>query len=209
MAGMAIVQLQTVVSRMVDPVEVAVLTIGSMQAGVDNNVIPTEATLKLKLHYSTPEVRMTMVDGIERIANNIARTYGIDSDEMMPTLMYKGYAPPVVNSQDYLARIRNVLSQAEAVDKVVNDSRVIEGVAVYDLTIPGSDDAFALIEGIDGVQAAYLGVGTANPKLVADARAAGHEFPFFVHEPNYIVDLAAIPFGTKLATILAMDVLAK
>jgi len=207
MAGMAIVQLQTVVSRMVDPVEVGVLTIGSVQAGVDNNVIPTEATLKLKLHYSNPEVRESMVKGIERIANNIARTYGIVSDDMMPTISYKGYAPAVFNSEDYINRIRTVLSKADAVDKIVNDARVIEGVAVHDLTIPGSDDAFALIEGIDGVQGAYLGIGTAEPKLVAAARKQGHEFPFYAHEPNYIVDLDSIPHGTKIATVLALDVL--
>jgi amidohydrolase len=207
MAGMAIVQLQTVVSRMVDPVEVGVLTIGSVQAGVDNNVIPTEATLKLKLHYSNPEVRESMVKGIERIANNIARIYGIVSDDMMPTITYKGYAPAVFNSEEYMDRIRTVLSEADAADKIVNDARVIEGVAVHDLTIPGSDDAFALIEGIDGVQGAYLGIGTAEPKLVSAAHEEGHEFPFFVHEPNYIVDLDAIPFGTKVATVLALDVL--
>jgi hippurate hydrolase len=207
MAGMAIVQLQTVVSRMVDPVEVAVLTIGSVQAGVDNNVIPTEATLKLKLHYSSPEVRENMVRGIERLSNNIARTYGVTSDDMMPTFVYKGYAPAVFNSKEFIARIREVLAEADAVDKVINDARAIEGVAVHDLTIPGSDDAFALIEGIGGVQGAYLGIGTAEPKLVAAAREKGHEFPFFVHEPNYIVDLEAIPYGTKIATILALDVL--
>jgi amidohydrolase len=199
MAGMAIVQLQTV--------EVGVLTIGSVQAGVDNNVIPTEATLKLKLHYSNPEVRESMVKGIERIANNIARIYGIVSDDMMPTITYKGYAPAVFNSEEYMDRIRTVLSEADAADKIVNDARVIEGVAVHDLTIPGSDDAFALIEGIDGVQGAYLGIGTAEPKLVSAAHEEGHEFPFFVHEPNYIVDLDAIPFGTKVATVLALDVL--
>jgi len=207
MAGMAIVQLQTVVSRMVDPVEVGVLTIGSMQAGVDNNVIPTEATLKLKLHYSSPGVRDTMVKGIERISNNIARTYGIVSDDMMPTIVYKGYAPPVINSQDYMTRIREVLAEADAADRIVNDARAIEGVAVHDLTIPGSDDAFALIEGIEGVEAAYLGIGTASPASFAKAKKEGKEFPFFVHEPNYVVDLNAIPYGAKIATLLALDVL--
>jgi hippurate hydrolase len=209
MAGMAIVQLQTVVSRMIDPIEVGVLTIGSVQAGVDNNVIPTEATLKLKLHYSTREVRKSMVDGIKRVANNIARTYGVVSDDMMPTLTFKGFAPPVVNSEEYIARIRKVLSEAGAADKIVNDNRIVEGVAVHDVTIPGSDDAFALIEGIDGVKGAYIGIGTAEPKLVAAARKKGHEFPFYAHEPNYIVDLDAIPFGTKVAAVLALDVLGK
>jgi amidohydrolase len=207
MAGMAIVQFQTIVSRMIDPIEVGVLTIGSVQAGVDNNVIPTEATLKLKLHFSTPEIRERMVSRIKLISNNIARTYGIVSENMLPTIVHKGYAPAVVNSEAYMARIRKVLAEADAADKIINDARVIEGVAVHDLTIPGSDDAFALIENIDGVQGAYLGIGTAEPKVFEEARKNGKEFPFFVHEPNYVVDLNAIPFGAKVATLLALDVL--
>ena len=209
MAGMAIVQYQTIVSRMIDPIEVGVLTVGSVQAGVDNNVIPTEAALKLKLHYSTHDVREKMVNGIERISNNIARSYGIVSDDMLPTIVFKGYAPAVVNSESYIDHIREVLNAAEEVDKIVNDGRVIEGVAINDITMAGSDDAFALIEGVEGVQAAYLAIGTADPKLVADARKKGLEFPFFVHEPNYIVDLNAIPYGAKIATLLALDVLVK
>ena len=209
MAAMAIVQYQTIVSRMIDPIEVGVLTVGSMQAGVDNNVIPTKATLKLKLHFSTPDIREKMVSGIKLISNNIARSYGITSEEMMPTIVHKGYAPPVVNSENWMNRIRKTLAEADATDKIVNDARAIEGVAVHDITIPGSDDAFALIENIKDVQGAYIGIGTADPKLVAAARKKGHDFPFFVHEPNYIVDLNSIPFGTKIATLLALDVMGK
>jgi hypothetical protein len=37
----------------------------------------------------------------------------------------------------------------------------------------------------------------------------GKEYPFFAHQPNYIVDLDGITFGTKVATVLALDVLGK
>jgi hippurate hydrolase len=207
MAGMAIVQFQTIVSRMVDPNEVGVLTIGSVQAGVDNNVIPTEAILRLKLHFSTPEVQEQLVGGIKSVSNNIARTYGIESDDMMPTFEHQGYAPAVVNSPEWMTRIRKVLAEADAADKVINDNRVIEGIAVNDFQTSSSDDAFLLIEGIENVKGAYLGVGTADPDVFAAARKEGKEFPYFVHEPNYIVDLEGIPYGTRLATVLALDVL--
>lgn len=209
MAGMAIVQYQTIVSRMVDPTETSVLTIGSVQAGVDNNVIPTQATLRLKLHYSTPEIREVMVAGITRISDNIARTYGITSDDMMPTIVEKGYAPVIVNSPDWMDHIRKVLTEAKSVDEVVNDKRVVEGVAIDDVRIPGSDDAFLLINDVEGVKGAYIGIGTADPKVFAKARSEGKQFPFFAHEPNYIVDLNAIPWGVRLASVLALDVLGK
>ncbi|MCW3782685.1 amidohydrolase [Defluviimonas salinarum] len=209
MDGMAIVQYQTIVSRMADPTETSVLTVGSVQAGVDNNVIPTEAELKLKLHYTTPELREVMVSGIERISNNIALSYGIEDEAMMPTIFEKGYAPVIFNDAEWMDHIRQVLTEAKAVDETVNERRVVEGVAIDDLQVPGSDDDFLLFEGLEDVKGDYIGVGTAAPEVFAKAHAEGKEFPFFVHEPNYVVDLDAIPWGTRLAAVIALDVLGK
>ncbi|MCV2890241.1 amidohydrolase [Ruegeria aquimaris] len=209
MAAMSILQYQTIISRMTDPTETSVLTVGSMQAGIDNNVIPTEAELKLKLHYSTRDIREVMVSGIERIANNNARTYGITDENMMPTIVEKGYAPVIVNDDEWMDHIWEVLKEAKAVDALVSDQPVVEGNALAGVQIPGSDDAFLLIEGIEGAKGAYIFVGSANPEVFAAARAEGKEFPFFAHEPNYVVDLDAIPWGTKIATVLALDILGK
>lgn len=209
MAAMSILQYQTIISRMTDPTETGVLTVGSMRAGADNNVIPTEAELKLKLHYSTPELREVMVSGIERIAKNNARTYGITEESMMPTIVEKGYAPVIFNDEEWMDEIWEVLEEAKAVDAVVSDQPVVEGNAVAGVRMPGSDDAFLLIEGLEDVKGAYIFVGSANPEVFAKARAEGKEFPFFAHEPNYVVDLDAIPWGTRIATVLALDVLGK
>lgn len=75
--------------------------------------------------------------------------------------------------------------------------------------VTGSDDAAALVEGIEGVQAAYLFLGTAEPELVAAAQARGDIFPFANHEPIFQVDLEAIPYGAKVAALSALDVLSQ
>lgn len=209
MAATAIMQYQTIVSRMMDPTETSVLTVGMVQAGTTYNVIPTEANLKLKLHYTTSESGENMVNSIKNINENIARTYGVTGKDMMPIIDVKGYAPPVVNSPEWMTRIRTVLTEAKAADKAINDEPAIEGVGWFDMEASASDDAFALIEGIEGVQGAYIFIGSAPPEMVVEAQKKGKEFPFFPHQPNYIVDLDAIPFGTKVATILALDVLEK
>lgn len=209
MAGMAILQYQTIVSRIMDPTETSVLTVGMVEAGATYNVIPTEANLKLKLHYTTIESGERMVKSIRSISDNIARTYGITSDDMMPEIGVRGYAPPVVNSPEWMTRIREVLKDAKAADKAVSDERAVEGIGVFDMEASASDDAFALIEGIEGVQGAYIFIGSAPPDMVAAAHEKGEEFPFFPHQPYYIVDLDAITFGTKVATVLAMDILGK
>ena len=209
MAGAAIMQYQTIVSRMMDPTETSVLTVGMVAAGSTYNVIPTEARLKLKLHYTTSESGEKMVHSIKSVSDNIARTYGITSDDMMPEVEVRGYAPPVVNSPEWMTRIREVLKEAKAADKAINDESAIEGVGLFDLEASASDDAFALIEGTEGVQGAYIFIGSAPPELVAAAHEEGKEFPFYPHQPNYVVDLDAITFGTKVATVLALDVLGK
>lgn len=209
MAGAAIMQYQTIVSRMMDPTETSVLTVGMVEAGATYNVIPTEARLKLKLHYTTNESGEKMVSSIKSVSDNIARTYGIASDDMMPKVEVRGYAPPVVNSPEWMTRIRAVLKEAKAADKAINDENAIEAVGLFDLEASASDDAFALIEGIEGVQGAYIFIGTAPPELVAAAHKEGKEYPFFAHQPNYMVDLDGITFGTKVATVLALDVLGR
>jgi hippurate hydrolase len=197
MAGLAIVQYQTIASRIIDPMESAVLTIGAVHAGIDNNVIPTEATLKLKLHFSSAEVHDRMVDAIVSISNGIAESYDVPED-MMPTIVHKGYAPPVVNTPDYMDRIHEVLEEADFVESVFSG-----------IQVPGSDDAGALIEDVEGVRGAYLMIGTVNHEMFAQAQAEGKMFPFSPHEPTYQIDLEGIPYGTKLATLLVMDVLTK
>lgn len=75
-------------------------------------------------------------------------------------------------------------------------------------TVAGSDDAFLLIDGVEKTKGAYFFVGTAEPEVFEAAWAKG-SFPFFVHEPYYVVDPAANPIGTKMAAMLALDALSE
>ena len=57
--------------------------------------------------------------------------------------------------------------------------------------------------------AKFFGVSASAVSQYAAAHKAGKEFPYFAHEPIYVVDLDAITFGTKIATVLALDVLGR
>src|SRR3954449_1890329 len=59
LAAMIVVRLQTVVAREVRPTEVAVLTVGSIQAGTKSNVIPDSAELQLNLRTYNNTTRST------------------------------------------------------------------------------------------------------------------------------------------------------
>ncbi|HYN58676.1 MAG TPA: amidohydrolase [Rubrivivax sp.] len=55
MASMAVVQFQAIVSRTIEPQQTAVLTVGAVQAGTDNNVIPSTALVKANLRRYDPK----------------------------------------------------------------------------------------------------------------------------------------------------------
>ena len=197
MAGEGIVQLQTIVSRRIEPGRTAVVTIGAIEGGVDNNVIPTEATLKLKLHAESADVYEQLLENIEMIANGIAVGSGVGED-LMPTLRQKGFASLIVNSEGPVLRARELMEAADFVPGQVKDE-----------IMAGSDDAFLLVDDFDHVQKAYYFIGIAEHQVFQESWGRDESFPFFVHEPYYAVDLEAIPVGTKMAALLVIDALSQ
>jgi hippurate hydrolase len=67
MAAATTMRLQTIVSREIAPTEPAVLTIGSLQAGTKENIIPDDATIKLNMRTFSEDTREHMLKSIRRI----------------------------------------------------------------------------------------------------------------------------------------------
>jgi hippurate hydrolase len=76
MAASTVMRLQTIVSREVAATDAVVLTIGALQAGTKENVIPGEALIKLNLRTFDEEVRKRVLAAIERIVNAEAAASG-------------------------------------------------------------------------------------------------------------------------------------
>ncbi len=68
MAAATTLRLQTIVSREVSPLDSAVVTVGALQAGTKENIIPDEATLKLNVRTYDEGVRRHVLSAIERIS---------------------------------------------------------------------------------------------------------------------------------------------
>jgi amidohydrolase len=198
MAVAAATDYQIMLARTIDPQETAVLTIGSIQAGTDNNVIPESALLKLNLRYFNPAVREHMLKGINAIDNAVAQAYGMP-DDLMPTVTLKGGSPPLVNTTALTERLAAPLKQLLGDDKVVTDFP----------PATGSEDCHLLMGDHKDIPFAFLIVGVADPQVFADARKQGKFLPYSAHNPNYVVDLAAIPVGAKAASVTVLELLAK
>ena len=76
MAAATVLRLQTIVSREIAATEAAVVTVGSLQAGTKENVIPDEAIIKLNVRTFDEGVRKRVLAAIERIVNAEAEASG-------------------------------------------------------------------------------------------------------------------------------------
>ena len=115
MAAATVMRLQTVVSREVAAAEAAVVTIGSLQAGTKENVIPDEALIKLNVRTFDAGVRKRVLAAIERIVNAEAAASGAPRPpEITPLDRY----PLNVNDVDASARVVNAFRRHFPAERV-------------------------------------------------------------------------------------------
>lgn len=158
MAAATIMRLQTVASREVDPREVAVVTVGSVHAGLKHNIIPAEATLQLSLRYADDGMRQRVLERVERIIRAEADASGA---EVAPTIVNDHTLPPTINDADATARL------AAAFRRAYGDAAVVDPGM-----FTGSEDVswFAREAGTPLVFWFWGGI---DPELFARASAEG------------------------------------
>ncbi|WP_214468026.1 amidohydrolase [Microbacterium flavescens] len=117
MAAATVMRLQTIVSREVDPRDVAVVTVGSIHAGLKNNIIPAEARLELSLRYPDDDARARVLEKVERVVRAEAQASGADEP---PVIVIDHSLPPTINDVDATARLRL------AFDTAFGDGTVID-----------------------------------------------------------------------------------
>jgi amidohydrolase len=186
MAASAVLQYQTIVSRNMDPQRPAVLTVGSIQTGIDNNVIPATALLKLNLRWYKEADRQLMIDGIKRVNEGIAVMNGLEK-EKYPEFKAKQYLTPLSNNKELVERLNPALEIMTGQGKNLDVPPVM-----------GSEDFHMLVQDHPKVKYDYVLLGVANPEVFAAALKNGKSFPFTNHNPDFQVDLSAIPFGTAM-----------
>jgi amidohydrolase len=197
MAAQAVLAYQTIISRTLDPQASAVLSVGSIVTGRDNNVIPDKAELKLNLRWFTPAVREQMLKRIDEINQGVAIAAGVKPDRL-PTRVMKGNAGPLVNAPALVARVNPSLEALLGTGKVVAEMPAVMGSEDFQEAFKSLKTPYAL-----------LLIGVAPPEMFAKAQAAGQPFPYSNHNPDFFVDLAAIPIGAKVNTTTALSILAR
>lgn len=145
-ASYFVTQVQSVVSRNVDPIEGAVVTFGSMHAGTTNNVITETAFLHGTIRALTQSMSLLVQKRVREIAEGIALSFGVDLEiELNPS----GYLPVENNPQ--------------LADELMTFFEQVDGVEMIDCppAMTGEDFGY-LLNKVPGVMF-WLGVDTPYP----------------------------------------------
>ncbi len=190
LAAKLILALQTIISREIDPVEPAVISIGAIHGGSTFNVIPEQVSMMLTLRSYKPEVREQLLASIQRHCTGLALAAGLP-EELHPVLQQSSiFTPPVYNDPDLTNRMANVFREALGPDKVqtVNPEMVGEDFALFGLVEPP-------------VPLTIFRQGTRTPGTATKAA---------LHSCKYAPDAAiAIPTGVLALSSALLDFLKK
>ncbi|QTN23781.1 amidohydrolase [Rhizobacter sp. AJA081-3] len=177
-AASIVMALQTIVSRNIDPLQAAVVTVGALHAGKANNVIPASATLELSVRALDREVRSTIERRIKALVAAQAESFGVTAQvDWKP-----GYAV-LVNTPAETAFAREV-----AVELVGAERVTLQGPP-----LTGSEDFAFMLERVPG---SYLLIGNGT------GEGAG-EGGCMVHNPGYDFNDANIGIGSAYWVLLA------
>ena len=171
MAAATVLRLQTIVSRELAPSEAAVVTVGSIQGGDKENVIPDEAVIKLNVRTFDAGVRNRVLSAITRIVNAEAAASGA------PT------APEITP----LDRYSLVSNDADATRRLVDAFRQHFGSdRIREAKPTSASEDFGVFGTAWQAPSVFWFVGGTDPKRHAEAKQAGRvrEIPTN-HNPGF------------------------
>ncbi|MFC3860283.1 M20 family metallopeptidase [Deinococcus antarcticus] len=167
-AAQVILALQTIVSRTLDPMDTAVVTVATLEAGIAQNVIPDTVTLGGTIRTFNPEVRQLIPERMEAIVKGITQAHGA-------TYRFdylQGYRA-TTNDDTVARRLQDVVRQVLPDVQLLTDPN----------PLMGSEDFSAYMTKAPGT---FVLIGAGGPD------AAPH------HHPKFDVDEAALEHGVKV-----------
>lgn len=170
-AAQSVMALQTIVSRNIDPLETAVVTIGQLHAGTAMNVIADTATMSGTVRYFNPLLAELVPRRIEEVIAGVCQSQGATYD-----LQYRHLYPAVINNPGMAELVRSVA------ERVVDTPAGI----VPDCQTMAAEDMSYFLQAVPGC---YFFLGSAN----ADKNLA---YPH--HHPRFDFDETALGLGVEL-----------
>ena len=199
LASRIVTSLQTLVSRELDPLDSAVVTVGSFQAGTKHNIISDEARLLITVRSYTPEIRRMLLDGIARIARGEAIAAGVPEDRMPTVTVREAEATPATVNSAALTTATAERFRAHFGAERVRSMRPVmagEDFGRFRIAEPGLESLIFWVGGVP--QARWDAVNGETARLPS------------LHSPFWAPDAEpTIATATEAMTVAALGVLAR
>jgi hippurate hydrolase len=170
-AARIVLALQTIVSRENNPLDPAVITVGSIHGDTVRNIIPDEVKLQLTVRTFSPAARKKLLASIERVAKGEALA---------------GAAPrePLVKIEDGTDAVYNDPASTDRVGGVLRKTLGEQNVVEMPASMTSED--FSQY-GLAGVPSVLLHIGAVDPAKLAAAQQSGTKLPG-LHSPQWAPD---------------------
>ncbi|MCJ1259733.1 hypothetical protein MMC24_007572 [Lignoscripta atroalba] len=145
MAAHTVVRLQTIVSREVNPSDMAVVTVGSMQAGKTENIIADRAEIKVNVRTIAQETRKQVLSSIKRIVKAESEASGAPKP---PTIEETSSFPATVNDEDLTKMLSEAFGWFSAFDPDLPRVNASEDFSILG-TSQGKPCCFWMFGGVD------------------------------------------------------------
>ncbi|MCB2111974.1 MAG: amidohydrolase [Parvularculaceae bacterium] len=187
-ASQIVVSLQSIVSRSIEPLQPGVITVGAIHGGSKHNIIGDKVHMQLTVRSNDPDVRLQLLDGIDRVAEGVAVSMGVPKN-LMPEVIRSPSetTPPTVNDAATVEIFKKTFTEHFGADKLIDMKP--EGM--------GAEDFAYFVTPESGVKGLYFVVGGTPEKDLKTAPS--HHSPFFKVEPE-----PAIKSATEAMVVGAM-----
>lgn len=180
-AASIVMTLQTIVSRNVDPLHTAVITVGSLIAGKANNVIPASARLELSVRALDRGVRDLLQERITALVSAQAQSLGVQAH-----IDYKRDYPVLVNTAAETELARQVGIELLGAERVTHQGQ----------PLTGSEDFAFMLEHCPG---SYFMIGNGTGEGTGEGDAA---HACMVHNPGYDFNDDILPVGAAFWALM-------
>jgi amidohydrolase len=198
LAARIILDIQTIVSREIDPVKPAVITVGSIHGGTKHNIIPDEVRLQLTVRFFEDKVYMQIKEALLRITKNLALSAGLPEEKAPLVRFGNEYLPPVVNNTLLVNNVVSSMSSILGREKMV---RVEPGTGAEDFGVFGRTE--------EKVPIALFWIGSVNHDLYKQYLDNRAKLPP-LHNSSYCPDFEpTFTGGVSALSKAVMDLLGK
>lgn len=183
-ASAMIMNLQTIVSRNVSPLEAGVCSITSIEAGEAFNIIPASVSMRGTIRALSTETLLSLRDRVQHIVDTTAAVYGCNA-----TITYStDYYPPTINDPELYESFSKHVGALVASEGITRDTEPTMGAEDFSFVAETIPSTFFL-----------LGQGSATDP----------PSNYGLHHPHFAIDESVLSKGVELHVNLALRAIQK